>query len=70
MNKKKFFLNNCEIRVEPTNICNGKCIMCPREKMKRPQGILDVGLYRRIVDQAVEAGARQISLENWLSFRF
>lgn len=62
---KKFTLINSEIRLEPTNGCNGKCIMCPREKMKRPQGVMDFELYKRIVDQAYEAGARQISLENY-----
>jgi len=62
---KKFSLINSEIRLEPTNRCNGKCIMCPREKMKRPQGVMDFELYKRIVDQAYEAGARQISLENY-----
>jgi len=65
MKVNKFMLNNCEIRIEPTNICNANCIMCPREKMKRPQGILDMDLYKSIVDQAVDAGAKQISLENY-----
>jgi len=60
-----FTLLNSEIRLEPTNMCNGKCIMCPREKMKRPQGILDINLYKRILDEAVEAGAKQASLENF-----
>ena len=63
--KDKFTLINSEIRVEPTNMCNAKCIMCPREKMKRPQGILDMNLFKRIVDQSVKAGARKISLENF-----
>ncbi len=58
-----FKLINDEVRIETTNRCNATCIMCPREKMKRPQGIMDMGLYQRIVDQAVKAGARQISLD-------
>jgi len=63
--KSTFILTNPEIRLEPTNICNAKCIMCPREKMKRPQGVLDMNLYKRIVDQSVQAGAKKISLENY-----
>jgi hypothetical protein len=39
--------------------------MCPREKMKRPQGVLDIGLYKKVLDEAVTAGARQVSLENY-----
>ena len=58
-------LINPEIRFEVTNICNAKCIMCPREKMKRPQGVLDMALYKRVLDEAVCAGANQVSLENY-----
>jgi hypothetical protein len=39
--------------------------MCPREKMKRAQGVLDVALYRRVLDEAATTGARVISLENY-----
>lgn len=62
---KTFKLINSEIRIEPTNICNASCIMCPREKMKRSQGVLDRSLYKRIVDQSVDVGAKRISLENF-----
>jgi hypothetical protein len=65
MKNNKFTLLNPEIRIEPTNMCNAKCIMCPREKMKRSQGVLDINLYKQIVDQSVDAGARKISLENF-----
>lgn len=58
-------LLNSEIRFEVTNRCNARCIMCPREKMKRPQGVLDMELYKRTLDEAVAAGARQVSLENY-----
>lgn len=62
---KKFVLLNPEIRIEPTNICNAHCVMCPREKMRRPQGIGDLNLFKRIIDQAIDAGAKQVSLENF-----
>ena len=62
---KEFILPNQEIRIEPTNRCNAKCIMCPREKMNRLQGVLNMELYKKIVDQAVLAGAKKISLENF-----
>jgi len=58
-------LINPEIRFEVTNKCNAKCIMCPREKMKRPQGTLDMTLYKRVLDEACANGARIVSLENY-----
>lgn len=58
-------LQNREIRFEVTNLCNARCIMCPREKMTRPQGILDMGLYMRILDQASAMGVSIVSLENY-----
>jgi len=61
----KFILNNSEIRIEPTNRCNAHCIMCPREKMSRKQGIMDFELYTKIIDQCVAAGAKKVSLENY-----
>lgn len=58
-------LRNPEIRFEVTNRCNANCIMCPREKMTRAQGILDMGLYRRVLDEAVSLGAKHVGLENY-----
>lgn len=58
-------LINPEIRFEVTNMCNAHCIMCPRDKMKRKQGVLDMSLYKRVLDEAVDAGAREVSLENY-----
>ena len=58
-------LINTEIRFEVTNRCNARCIMCPREKMKRPQGVLDPDLYKKVLDEAIAAGADKVSLENY-----
>ncbi len=58
-------LLNPEIRFEVTNRCNSHCIMCPREKMKRPQGVLDMHLYKRVLNEAIEGGVTQVSLENY-----
>jgi len=33
--------------------------------MKRPKGVMDMGLFRSIVDQAVDAGATTVSIENF-----
>lgn len=58
-------LINTEIRFEVTNICNAKCIMCPREKMKRRQGTLDLELYKKVLDEAVDMGCKYVCLENF-----
>ncbi|MDP8254652.1 MAG: radical SAM protein [Candidatus Alcyoniella australis] len=42
------------LHVEITNRCNMRCVMCPREQMDRPTGLIDQGLFRRIVDQAAQ----------------
>jgi radical SAM protein with 4Fe4S-binding SPASM domain len=63
--KKDYKLQSREIRFEVTNMCNARCIMCPREKMTRPKGILDMGLYMRTLDEACELGATIVSLENF-----
>ena len=60
-----YIIQNREIRFEVTNRCNATCIMCPREKMSREQGILDMDLYIRILNEAYDMGARIVSLENF-----
>lgn len=60
-----YIIQNREIRFEVTNRCNATCIMCPREKMSREQGILDMDLYIRVLDEAYDMGARVVSLENF-----
>lgn len=58
-------LVNPEIRIEPTNRCNGSCIMCPRESMTRGQGRMGMDLYCSVLRQAVECGATKVALENY-----
>ncbi len=38
--------------IETTNVCNLNCIMCPRREMTRKMGIMDLGFFKKIVDQA------------------
>jgi len=40
------------LMVEPTNICNLKCPMCPsgNDDMKRPKGKLDLGNFKKLMD--------------------
>jgi len=43
--------------VEPTNICNLKCDICPNQEIsrkKQKQGFMDFGLYKKVIDQVSE----------------
>ena len=40
-----------KIQIEPTNICNARCVMCPLKDMKRKTGYMDFELYRKIIDE-------------------
>lgn len=43
-----------ELALELTNHCNADCIMCPRQKMKRPKGFMPFDIFKKIVDEARE----------------
>lgn len=55
-------LVNPEVRIENTNRCNARCIICPREKMTRPQVTMSQEHFENLVDQSVELGAKTISI--------
>ncbi len=44
------------INVEPTNLCNMRCRLCPHPKMKRAQGRMDLELFRRIARECAGHG--------------
>ena len=52
--------------VESTNHCNLRCIMCPTGLgvIRRPKGYMDLGLFRRIVDEMAPF-APAIVLHSW-----
>jgi radical SAM protein with 4Fe4S-binding SPASM domain len=53
------------LNVEPTNHCNLKCIMCPRDKMTRAQGRMSLELFQQILHQASVQGVEQIVLNGY-----
>jgi MoaA/NifB/PqqE/SkfB family radical SAM enzyme len=53
------------VQIESTNICNAKCVFCPRDEMHRRQGIMDMALYRKIVDECVELGIEHVRMHNY-----
>lgn len=55
-------LINSEVRIETTNLCNSHCVMCPREKLTRPQGVMSMDLFKKIVDEVSSYGITNIFL--------
>ena len=53
------------VQIESTNICNAKCVFCPRDEMHRRQGVMDMALYRRIVDECAALGITHVRLHNY-----
>lgn len=40
------------LNIEPTNACNLKCIMCYNNDVKTKKGIMDLDLYKKIIDES------------------
>jgi len=54
-------LINRELRCETTNLCNAKCLMCPRDEMTRPRTVMEYDHFTYLVNQAHDMGAELIS---------
>jgi radical SAM protein with 4Fe4S-binding SPASM domain len=50
------------LQIEPTNICNLRCICCSTSRGKRTRGYMDFSLYQKIIDEAKQLGVRHIHL--------
>jgi MoaA/NifB/PqqE/SkfB family radical SAM enzyme len=53
------------VQIESTNICNAKCVFCPRDEMHRKQGIMSFDLFRKIVDECAELGITHVRVHNY-----
>ena len=53
------------VQIESTNICNAKCVFCPRDDMHRRQGIMSFELFKKIVDECVELGITHVRMHNY-----
>jgi molybdenum cofactor biosynthesis enzyme MoaA len=51
-----------QVMVEVANICNHRCSFCAYTKMTRPSNFIDPELFRRIMREAYELGAREVGL--------
>ena len=50
------------IMVELSNICNHRCTFCAITSMQRAKNYIDPEVFRRIVAEAHDLGAREVSL--------
>ena len=53
------------VQIESTNICNAKCVFCPRDEMERRQGIMDMALYTKLVDECASLGIGHVRMHNY-----
>jgi radical SAM protein with 4Fe4S-binding SPASM domain len=47
-------LKNKQIIIETTNICDAHCVICPREKFTQKLQAMDMGLFKKIIDDAAQ----------------
>jgi sulfatase maturation enzyme AslB (radical SAM superfamily) len=53
------------VQIESTNLCNAKCVFCPRDEMHRRQGVMEMDLFKRIVDECAALGITHIRVHNY-----
>ena len=53
------------VQIESTNICNAKCVFCPRDEMERKQGIMEWDLYTKVVDECATLGITHLRMHNY-----
>jgi len=53
------------VRIETTNACNAKCVICPHREMTRPIKHMDEDFFRRIIDECAANRAKEIHLHNF-----
>jgi MoaA/NifB/PqqE/SkfB family radical SAM enzyme len=53
------------VRIETTNACNARCVICPHRQMSRPVRQMEEPLYTRIVDECSAHRCREIHLHNF-----
>jgi MoaA/NifB/PqqE/SkfB family radical SAM enzyme len=53
------------VQIEATNICNAKCVFCPRDEMHRRQGIMSLELFKKVVDECAELGITHVRMHNY-----
>jgi MoaA/NifB/PqqE/SkfB family radical SAM enzyme len=53
------------VQIESTNICNAKCVFCPRDDMDRDQGVMDMALFKKVADECAALGITHVRMHNY-----
>lgn len=53
------------IRIETTNQCNARCVICPRKDMTRPVSIMNREMFARIVDECADHKLKTLHMHNF-----
>jgi radical SAM protein with 4Fe4S-binding SPASM domain len=63
--RRKIKKSDYMVTIEPNNICNLRCIMCPYKEMKRKKVVMSLILFKKVVDEAKEIGCKEIHLTQY-----
>jgi len=53
------------VQIESTNLCNAKCVFCPRDEMHRRQGVMDFDLFKKIADECAALSIKNVRVHNY-----
>jgi hypothetical protein len=53
------------VRIETTNACNSKCVICAHSKMQRPISSMSDDLYKRLIDECAQYNCETVHLHNF-----
>jgi radical SAM protein with 4Fe4S-binding SPASM domain len=53
------------VQIESTNLCNAKCVFCPRDEMHRRQGVMGMELFKKVVDECAALGITHVRVHNY-----
>ncbi|MFH1802118.1 MAG: radical SAM/SPASM domain-containing protein [archaeon] len=65
MIRKKIDSQPLSLTIEPNNLCNLKCVMCPYQHMKRKKESMPFDLYKKIIDQAADLGCKDVNFTQY-----
>jgi len=57
----KFKLSDLMVSIEPSNICNARCVMCPYSKMIRKKEIMSMDFFKKIADDCLSNGIKNFN---------
>jgi len=63
--KKKVKNSKITLTIEPNNICNLKCAICPYKRMKRKKETMSMVFFKKIIREAVEIGCKDLHLTQY-----